>query len=57
MASKRKGKEIERLESGAGRKKAAVRNHVISFKDDEQHDRYKSLISRPLLVGILILVP
>jgi hypothetical protein len=48
MASKRKGKEIESLRSGAGRKKAAVRNHDISFKDDEQCDRYKSLISRPI---------
>jgi len=48
MASKRKGKEIEGSGNGVGRKRTAVRNHGISFKDDEQRDRFKSLISRPI---------
>jgi len=33
MTSKRKGKEIESSGSGAGRKKPAVRNHDIKFKN------------------------
>jgi len=48
MAPKRKGKEIESLGSGAGRKQAAVHNHGIEFKDTEQRDRYKYLIYRPI---------
>jgi len=48
MAPKRKGKEIESSESGAGRKKATVKHHGINFKDDKQRSRYKSLISRPI---------
>jgi len=47
MASKRKGKEIEGSESGAGKKQSTVRNHDIHFKDDKQRSRYKSLISKP----------
>jgi hypothetical protein len=48
MASKRKSKEIEGSESGTSRKQSTVRNHGIEFKDPEQRNRYKSLISRTI---------
>jgi len=48
MVSKRKGKEVESLRSGASKKQAAIRNHDIEFKDVEQRNRYKSLIIRPI---------
>jgi len=48
MASKRKGKEVEGSGSGAGKKQAVVWNHDIVFKDPEQRDRNKTLVSRPL---------
>jgi hypothetical protein len=48
MASKRKGKEVEGSSSGAGKRQAAIQNHGIDFKDVEQWNRYKTLISRPI---------
>jgi len=48
MAPKRKSKEIEASGSGASKKQSTVRNHGIKFKDPEQRNRYKSLISRPI---------
>jgi len=48
MTSKRKGKEIEGSGSGARKKQSTVRNHDIIFKDPEQRNRYKSLITRTI---------
>jgi len=48
MASKRKSKEIEGSGSGASRKQSTVRNHGIEFKNPEQRNRYKYLISRTI---------
>jgi len=46
MASKRK--EVSSSSDGASRKKAAPKNHDINFKNTEQRNWYKSLISKPL---------
>ena len=48
MASRRKGKEIESSGSGASKKQSTTRNHGIQFKDQEQRNRYNSLISRTI---------
>jgi len=48
MASKRNGKEIESSESGASKNQSTVHNHRIQFKDQEQMNRYNSLISRTI---------
>jgi len=47
MASKRSGKEAG-SSSGPAQKRASVRNHDIDFKDAEQRNRYKNLISKPM---------
>lgn len=43
MASKLDGSD-----DGAQRQKPTARNHGIDFKDAEQRNRYKSLVSRPI---------
>jgi len=48
MTSKRKGKEIEGSGSGAGTKREVVGNHGVEFKNAEQRNRYKALISKLL---------
>jgi len=48
MAPKRQGKEIASSSDGGSRKQAAPKNHDINFKNVEQRNRYKSLISKPL---------
>ena len=48
MALKRKSKEIEGSESGTSKKQSITRNHGIKFKDPEQRNKYKSLISRTI---------
>jgi len=48
MASKRKSKEIEGSGSGASSKQSTVQNHGVEFKDPEQKNRYKSIISRTI---------
>ena len=48
MASKRKGKEIEASESGTSKKQSTARNHGIEFKNPEQRNKYKSIISRTI---------
>ncbi|KEH19266.1 hypothetical protein MTR_8g446060 [Medicago truncatula] len=48
MASKRKGEDIEASGRGASKKQSTARNHGIQFKDSEQKNRYKSLISRTI---------
>jgi len=40
--------EIEGSGRGASRKQSTVRNHGIEFKDPEQRNMYKSLISRTI---------
>ena len=46
MASKRK--EVSSSSDGASRNKSAPKNHDINFKNVEQRNQYKSLISQPL---------
>jgi len=46
MALKRKGKEVEGSRRGAGKRQAAVYNHRIEFKDADQRNRYKTLVSK-----------
>jgi len=46
MASKRK--EVASSSDGASRKKAAPTNHDFNFKNIEQRNRYKYLVSKPL---------
>jgi len=48
MTSKRKSKEIEDSGSGASSKQSTVQNHGIEFKDPEQRNMYKSLISKTI---------
>jgi len=48
MASKRKGKEVEGSGIGAGKRQAAVQNHRIEFKDADQRNRYKTLVSKTI---------
>jgi len=49
MASKRTGKEEGSSSGGPPtNKQATPRNHGIEFKDAEQRNRYKSLLSKPL---------
>jgi len=48
MASKKKSKEIESSGSGASKKQTKAHNHGIQFKDQEQWNRYNSLISRTI---------
>jgi len=48
MASNRKSKDIAGSGSGASSKQSTVRNHGVEFKDPEQKNRYKSLISRTI---------
>jgi len=48
MASKRKRKEIEGSGSCASSKQSTIQNHGVEFKDPEQKNRYKSLISRTI---------
>jgi len=47
MTSKRSGREAG-SSSGHTTKKTPIRNHVIEFKDAEQRNRYKVLISKPM---------
>ncbi len=47
MASKRSGRE-DGSSSRPATKKKSIRNHDIEFKDVEQRNRYKVLISKPM---------
>jgi len=47
MASKRSGRE-DGSSSRSATKKKSIRNHDIEFKDAEQTNRYKVLISKPM---------
>jgi hypothetical protein len=48
MSGKRKGKEIDTSDGGAGRKKPTTTNHGIQFKDVAQRNMYKALILKPI---------
>jgi len=48
MASKRTRKEGGSSSEGPPHKRSTVRNHDIEFKDVEQRNRYKTLISKPI---------
>jgi hypothetical protein len=48
MASKRKGKEVEGSGSGTGKRQVAVQNQHIEFKDADQRNRYKTLVSKTI---------